>query len=206
MSATLVLDNIVSRQVIRDRKERGIDGPDEVWDGVYVMSPEASLDHQDLAGQFIAILSEVVKKRGFGRVQPGANVSDRRTNWKRNYRVPDIVVVLKDGRAVDCNTHWFGGPDFLIEIESPDDDIDKKLAFYSKIAVRELLIIDRDTRALRLFRYSIKEMSLVAQSGPVRAGWIFSTVLPLAFRWRSNRPKPRIHIKRTDGKSGHWVV
>jgi Uma2 family endonuclease len=206
MSVTLVLDSSVSRQLIRDRKARGIDGLDEVWDGVYVMSPEANLDHQDLAGQFISILSEVVKKPGLGRVQPGANLSDRRTNWKRNYRVPDVVVVLKGGRAVDCDTHWFGGPDFLIEIESPDDDIDSKLPFYAKIGVRELLIVDRDTRALRLFQHSNGAMSLVAQSGPRKAGWISSTVLALAFRWRANRSKPHIDVKRTDGKTGNWVA
>src|SRR5262245_56749749 len=206
MSATLVLDSSVSRQLIRDRKQKGNDRLDEVWDGVYVMSPEANLDHQDLAGEFIAILSEVVKKPGLGRVQPGANVSDRRTNWKRNYRVPDVVVVLNAGRAVDCNTHWFGGPDFLVEIESPDDDIEKKLPFYSKVRVRELLVVDRDTRALRLFRYSDGAMILAGQSGPGKSGWLTSSIRPLTVRWRANRSKPHIDVKRTDGKAGHWLA
>jgi Uma2 family endonuclease len=170
------------------------------------MSPEANLEHQDMAGEFTAIFNDVVKKPGLGRVQPGANVSDRRTNWKRNYRVPDVVVVLQGGCAVDCDTHWFGGPDFLIEIESPDDDIQKKLPFYSKIRVRELLIVDRDTRALRLFRLTGDTMLLVGQSGPGKLAWLQSTVLPLSFRWRANRSKPHIEVKRTDGKSGNWAV
>lgn len=206
MSATLVLDSAVSRQLIRDRKEKGIDGFDEVWEGVYVMSPEANLEHQDLAMDFANIFSEVVKKPGLGRVHAGANVSDRRTNWRRTYRVPDVLVVLHGGRAVDCDTHWFGGPDFLVEIESPDDDIEKKLPFYSKIGVRELLIVDRDTRALRLFRLNEGTLVLTGQSEPGKSVWLHSDVLPLAFRWRANRSKPHIEMKRTDGSTGHWVV
>jgi Uma2 family endonuclease len=206
MSGTLVLDSGVGRQLIRERKEKGIDGHDEVWEGVYVMSPLASLEHQDLAIDFANILSEVVKKPGLGRVHAGANVSDRRTNWKKNYRVPDIVVVLTGGRAVDCDTHWFGGPDFLMEIESPDDDIEKKIPFYSKIGVRELLIIDRDTRALRLFRLAEGTLVLVGQSESGKAIWLQSLVLPLAFRYRANHSKPHVEVKRSDGKTGNWVV
>ena len=206
MSATLVLDPDVSRQLVRERKETGIDRYDEVWEGVYVMSPLASLSHQELVDDFCGIFREVVKKPGLGRVQPGANVSDRRIHWKRNYRVPDVVVVLNDGRAVDCDTHWFGGPDFLVEIESPDDDIEKKVPFYLKIGVRELLIVDRDTRALRLFRLTDGKLKLAGVSEPGKSVWLTSEVFPLAFRWRANRSKPHIEVKRTDGRGGHWII
>ena len=206
MSATLVLDSGVSRQLVRERKENGIDLYDEVWEGVYVMSPLANLVHQELVDDFCNVFRDVVKKPGLGRVQPGANVSDRRANWKRNYRIPDVVVVLSGGRAVDCDTHWFGGPDFLVEIESPDDDIEKKLPFYSKVGVRELLIVDRDMRALRLFRLTDGNLALVGRSEPGKAVWLTSAVLPLAFRWRGNRSVPYIEVNRTDGTAGHWVV
>ena len=206
MSAMLVLDSGVSRQIVRERKESGIDRYDEVWEGVYVMSPLANLTHQELVDDFCNVFRDVVKKPGLGRVQPGANVSDRRANWKRNYRISDVVVVLSGGRAVDCDTHWFGGPDFLVEIESPDDDIEKKLPFYSKVGVRELLIVDRDTRVLRLFRLTDGNLTLVGQSEPGKAVWLATTVLPLAFRWRANRSKLHIEVKRTDGTAGHWVV
>ncbi len=206
MSATLVLDSGVSRQLVRERKEKGIDGHDEVWEGIYVMSPEANLEHQDLAMDFANIFSEVVKKAGLGRVHAGANVSDRRTNWKKNYRVPDVVVVLHGGRAEDCDTHWLGGPDFLVEIEGPDDDIEKKLPFYSKVGVRELLIVDRDARSLRLLRQAGGTLVLAGHSELGTAAWLASEVLPLAFRRRANRSKPHIEVKRTDGKSGHWII
>ena len=202
----IVLDRQISRQLIRQRQRLGIDLYDEVWDGVYVMAPLANLQHQDLDEDFVAILHEVVKKPNLGRVQPGANVSDRRTNWKRNYRVPDVVVVLHGGRAIDCNTHWFGGPDFLVEIESPEDEIEQKIPFYSKIRVRELLVVGRDSRALRLYRLVEDHLVLVGESSQGKNGWLKSEVLPLMFRWRSGRSGPRTEVKRTDSRPGQWMI
>src|SRR5262249_59323091 len=102
--------------------------------------------------------------RGGGEVYPGANVSDRRKNWKENYRAPDVVVVLPKSRAVHCGTYLFGGPDFLVEIESPGDDTEEKVPFYGKIGVRELLIVHRDRRTLRLLRHDGRELVLVKPS------------------------------------------
>lgn len=203
---TLVLDTQITRQLIRQRKKLGNDLYDEVWDGVHVMAPMANLQHQDSAGDFAAIFYEVVRKPGLGRVHAGANVSDRRLNWKRNYRVPDVVVVLHGGRAVDCDTHWFGGPDFLVEIESPEDDIAKKVPFYSKIGVRELLVVGRDSRALRLFRLVDGRLVLVGESSHGKNGWLKSDVLPLTFRWRAGRAGSRTEVKRTDGRPGQWMI
>src|SRR5215831_2995770 len=89
-----------------------------------------------------------------GQVFPGANVSDRRVGWKRKFRGPDVVVVLSGSRAVDCKTHWMGGPDFLIEVQTPGDQTEEKIPFYSEIGVQELLIVHRDTRQLRLYRHN----------------------------------------------------
>jgi Uma2 family endonuclease len=117
-----------------------------------------------------------------------------------------VVVALHGGRSVDCGTHWFGGPDFLVEIESPEDDIPMKIPFYSKIGVRELLVMDRDTHAIRLFRLTSSELKLAGRSGPGQPAWLRSEVLPLAFRWRANRTRPHVEAKRTDGRTGHWTV
>src|SRR5262249_23087002 len=146
------------------RQVRGVDTYDEVWEGVYVVPPLANLHHQDFTGDLYDIFHGVVRSEKRGRVQPGANVSDRRTDWETSFRVPDIVIVLNDGRAVDCGTHWFGGPDFLVEVESPGDETDLKIPFYSQIKVRELLIIHRDTRLLRLFRHDGQQLVQVEPS------------------------------------------
>ncbi len=120
--------------------------------------------------------------------------------------MPDVLVVLNNGRAVDCGTHFFGGPDFVVEVQSPGDDTEEKVPFYGKIGVRELLIIHRDKRTLRLLRLRGEEL-VGAQPTPLGGkDWLVSEVLPLAFRRTLRKGVARTQVRRTDGKPGGWVV
>lgn len=92
--ATLILDEELAHELQAERAERGIDGRDEVWDGVYVVTPIANDEHQDLVGWFTMALLHGISIPGKGLVRPGVNVSDRRKNWKQNFRCPDVVVFL----------------------------------------------------------------------------------------------------------------
>jgi Uma2 family endonuclease len=123
-----------------------------------------------------------------------------------NYRCPDVVVVLKEGRAIDCGTHWMGGPDFLVEVESPEDQINRKIPFYSKLQVRELMIVHGTTRHLQLYRHDGQQLVAVEPSDFKGAKWLISQVLPLVFRRRLVRKKPLTEIQRTDGVPGNWTV
>lgn len=204
MATALILDGEITDQIIRDREQRGINQFDEVWEGVYVVSPLADLEHQYISGILTSILVEVVQVPGLGRVYPGANVSDREHDWKDNFRVPDVVVVLRNGKARDCGTHFCGGPDFLIEILSDDDKSYDKLEFYAAIGVRELLVVDPDTRRVELFRLSGGKLSLVGRSSQDAPRPISSSVVPLTFQWVAGATRPTIAVERTDGKSGSW--
>jgi hypothetical protein len=201
-----IRDPHLARLWIEDRQRRGIDQYDEVWEGVYVVPPLANNPHQDLVCAFSAIFYQVLGIPGKGRVLPGANVSDRREDWQQNFRAPDVVVVLKEGRAVDCGTHWLGGPDFLVEIESPRDETEAKIPFYSSLHVREVLIVHRDTRHLRLLRHDGQSLALAGQSEESSRKWIRSEVIPFAFRWKATRDGPRTELKRTDGQRQTWTV
>ena len=183
MKQVLVLNHAVADEIIRDRQKKGIDGHDEVWDGVYIVSPFASNPHQTIVTRLTHILCSVIEDEGRGVVHAGANVSDRRgREWKNSHRTPDAVVVLNGGRAVDRGTHWFGGPDFLIEVQSPGDETDLKIPFYARIGVRELLVVHRDTRRLRLFRPRRTEPSRCLRPG--------SAPSP-SWRARACAPRPR---------------
>jgi Uma2 family endonuclease len=206
MDTVRILDVNMAFGLIQDRQTRGIDLFDEVWEGVYVVPPLANLPHQDLVADLTGIMYQAINMEDRGKVQAGANVSDRRIGWEHNFRAPDVVVVLKNSRAVNCETHWLGGPDFLIEIQSPGDETELKIPFYSQIQVRELLIIHRDSRHLRLFRHDGQQLVLV-QPSPYQAGkWLVSEVVPFAFRPKVVRRKPRTQVHRTDGQPGSWTV
>jgi Uma2 family endonuclease len=202
----LIRDAGLCDDLIRERKRKGLDLYDEVWDGVYVMPSMPSLAHQKLVHQLDVILDSVVFRPALGEIYPGANISDRGSAWKGNYRIPDLVVVLKGSPAVHHKNHIQGGPDFLVEIESPGDDTEEKVPFYGEIGIRELLIIHRDKRMLRLLRLEKGELVLVKPSSFEGKEWLVSAVLPLAFRRGGRKGVPVTHVRRTDGESGAWVV
>jgi hypothetical protein len=83
-----ILDKDVVTELVRHRRKLGIDQKDEVWDGVYVIMPEPTIDHQRLVKRLTAILITVVDDEGLGEVFPGTNVSDRRRGWDKNFRAP----------------------------------------------------------------------------------------------------------------------
>ena len=201
-----VLDKEVVEEIVRDRKKRGIDQKDEVWNGVYVVMPEPTIEHQRLVKRLTSVLIRVVDEEERGEVFPGTNVSNRRRGWEKNYRAPDIVVVLHNSRAEDCATHWLGGPDLLIEVESPDDETDAKIPFYGDIGVRELLIVHRDTRQLRLYRNDGTSLAPVEPNARSGKEWLVSEVVPLALsRAAVKGQRPKIEVRRTD-RPGKWVI
>src|SRR5205807_1914287 len=106
------------------------DRRDEVWDGVYIVSPLPNVEHQRLAAQLWSVLDAVVEPTGMGIAINGVNVSDREEGWVHNYREPDIAIFLNDNPARDCGTHYVGGPDFVVEILSPHDLAREKRPFY----------------------------------------------------------------------------
>lgn len=198
-----ILDRSIGNGVIRERRRLGIDSHDEVWDGVYVVSPFASNPHQTIVTRLVRILGIVVEDSGRGIALAGANVSDHQgQEWKKSHRTPDVVVVLNGGRAVDCGTHWYGGPDFLVEVQSPGDKTNAKIPFYAALGVRELLIVQRDSRQLRLYRRDRAGFDPVEPDGK---RWLTGAVVPLSFRRATTGRKSRTEVRRTDGTAGRWV-
>jgi Uma2 family endonuclease len=150
--STLVTDPALSARLIAQRRARGADHHDEIWEGVYIMTPLPNNEHQELVAHLTAALVEVVDNERLGTTYPGVNLTDREEHWEDNYRCPDVVVFLHGNAAQDCGTHWRGGPDLVIEIVSPYDRTREKLDFYEAVGARELLIIDRDPWQLDLLR------------------------------------------------------
>jgi Uma2 family endonuclease len=181
----LVCDPVEVASLIQRRRDSGAARYDEVWEGLYVMSPMPNLEHQWLVGRLVSILSNVITDAGLGAVYPGANVSDRIQGWEDNYRCPDVVVVLNESRARcrDMGPMLVGGPDCVIEVRSPDDKSFEKLEFYESIGVQELLIIERDSKAIRGFHYVADRLLEVDPHD----GWVENLTTGLRFRTQSDR-------------------
>jgi Uma2 family endonuclease len=202
--AIMVLDSDIETQILAARLGSDGDQYDEVWEGVYIVTPLPNNDHQVLVGEFTSILGETVKRLRMGQVLPGVNLSDRNQGWKDNYREPDVAVFLCGGRAIDRGTHWQGAADFLVEIISPGERTRDKIPFYSSIGVVELLIVDRDPWSLELYRHETDQLSKVGQSTPAAPDVLESRTVGLRFQLLPGEPRPQ--IRATHPASGReWV-
>ncbi len=201
----LVTDADLKRKLLRRRRERGADHHDEVWNGVYIMSPLANNEHQRFVGLLFFALQDALGSDPSIEVRPGVNVSDRDEEWEKNYRVPDVVLRLPGSVAQDRGEYWLGGPDFLIEVASRGDRSRKKRPFYAKIGVREMMVVDRRPWAIELYRLADGELKLVGKSTLDESIQVASEVVPLGFRLIEEGGKPRIEVvHREDGR--RWLV
>ena len=196
----VILDPADESRIIARRRELEHDRFDEVWEGIYLMSPLANNEHQQIVGRLTFCFEITMSQVGLGVVQPGANVSDRAGDWEHNYRCPDVVVYLNSTTAMDHNTHWQGGPDFAVEVVSRYDRSRHKFDFYAKVNTRELLIVDRYPWALELYRLSAAgTLDLVGRSTLDDPQILMSEVLPLSFQLRPGAKRPTITIAHSDG-------
>jgi Uma2 family endonuclease len=203
--AALIQDIDLSRRLIAERKRLGHDRFDEVWEGVYVMNPLANWEHQVLVSALIGCLRSVISDPRLGEVLPGVNVSDREQGWETNFRCPDVAVFLNDTKAVNCGTFAFGGPDFAVEIVSPNDRSREKLDFYAKVGTRELLIVDRKPWALELYRLQGETLTRAGKSTLTKRDWLTSQIVPLKFRLVAGKSRPEIEaVHRPTRKK--WLI
>lgn len=192
-----VLDQRAAEKVIEKRRQRGARTGEEVWDGEIFIVPDANLEHHDIGYWFgldFGILY-LLPNPG-GRAQAMPNVSDRVEGWTENFRNPDFTFFSAETEAEDQGTHWFGGPDFLLEILSPGDKAREKLPFYSKIGTREVLILDRDPWQLELYQLRRGKLKLVGRAEPA-GGEVKSAVVPLAFSLVPGNPRPKVRMRQT---------
>ena len=193
----LATDELAER--VRAVAESENNNHDEVWDGVSLVSPLANNEYQEVVTNLGTIFNVLFGWTGLAHIMAGANVSDREDQWEHNFRCPDVVVYLKGTTARNLGTHWQGGPDFAVEVVSPNDRSRQKFDFYAKVGTRELLIVDRDPWILELYRLQEGDLKLVARSNLDRPDLLISEVLPLTFRLVEGDPRPGIEITHSDG-------
>jgi Uma2 family endonuclease len=196
----LVLDAQAEAEYIAERRAKGLDRYDEVWDGVYVMSPLANNEHQRLATRLASIMDIVIGMELEGTALCGCNVSDQDDEWTHNYRCPDVAVFLAETKAADRGPYWQGGPDFAVEVTSPGDRTWEKLDFYAKVGVRELVVVER--KPWELIFLSLEDGKMIEKSRvALNADKEFSSaIVPFSFRLIMRANRPTIEVKHVDGR------
>jgi Uma2 family endonuclease len=202
--STLVIDPKYDAQMqalIEERRRIGIDRYDEVWEGTYVMAAAPNNEHQYLVMKLAFALEFVLGSADLAHVCPGVNVSDREEDWEDNYRIPDVAVFLRDTKARNCGTFWLGGPDFAIEITSPRDRSHEKLPFYAEVGVREVLIVNRTTWQLELYRRVADELQLAATATVENGVALIPATVPLTYSLAAGLERPQIIVQDSTAKN-----
>jgi Uma2 family endonuclease len=203
--AVFITDPTLEERFIEGRKACGSDRWDEVWEGVYIVTPLPNNEHQRIVGRIVGILDEVVSDSGLGEVYPGVNLSGMEGDWEHDFRGPDVAVFLKTGKAVDCGTHWRGAADFLVEIISPGDRTREKIPFYDRIGVVELFLIDREPWALELYQRREGRLQLVGKSTLEKSEVLTSSSLPLSFQLMPGEARPQIEVVQVSSRL-RWMI
>jgi Uma2 family endonuclease len=131
---------------LEDRRAKGLDGRDEVWDGVLHMVPPGTFTHHHMAFELAVALRPIAAARdlvangdGLGLFAPRGDIE--------NYRVPDISLV----RAEHISERGLESAELVIEVRSPNDESYKKLPFYARVGVKEVWIVEPKTRTVEIF-------------------------------------------------------
>src|ERR1022692_1436078 len=130
----VVLDPLpVEIESLLERRRRlGLDGCDEIWDGVLHVNPSPHGRHHRIQQQLAELLGPLALAAGLIPAMGDFNIGD-----EDNYRIPDGGLHRP-------------GPDELfyptvalaVEIVSPGDETWKNLPFYAAREVDEVLIVD----------------------------------------------------------------
>jgi hypothetical protein len=141
MTVVVVGHNEEIDALIERRRALGLDGSDEVWEGVYHMAPHANRGHADLASQLGYHLYSRVKQAGY-RLLAEFNLGD----GPNNFRVPDFGVTAERSSQLYAPTALMVG-----EIRSPDDETYAKFPFYAACEVGEIVVVDPADRSVLAF-------------------------------------------------------
>jgi Uma2 family endonuclease len=161
---------MIHEQLLEERRRMGLDKRDEVWAGVLHMVPPPASRHQLVSRDLLLVLLPIAKRLGLEACFEIGVFNPRVKRNDRDFRVPDLVLVsphLLSKRGVE------GKATLVVEILSPGDESRDKLPFYARMGVREVWLIDPDTRAIEVYALRDGKLSAVR----VREGVLTSTVL-----------------------------
>ena len=127
--------------LIDKRRELGLDGHDEVWDGVYVMAPFAAGGHGRLKSQLVRHIDVRAEAAG---LTPGDSFNLGEAN---DFRVPDAGYHWTFRQRV-----YYDTAAIVLEVLSPDEDPESKLSFYAAHHVQEVLVADPRGHTLRCWQ------------------------------------------------------
>jgi len=164
------------KKTVKDYEALPEGSPYQLIEGELVMSPAPAPDHQRTSIRLSTKLFNLLSKNKKGEVlySPVDVYLDEENAYQ-----PDIVVILKDGKAEVTERGVEGPPDIVIEILSPSTayyDLTEKKEVYERVGVREYWIVDPKRKAIEVYKNTEKGFELYSKAKGT--GKVKSFVLP----------------------------
>lgn len=151
--------------MLDERSRLGLDGRDEMWDGVLHMVPAPGGWHQRLSSKFLIVVGPQAEHRGLiPMMETGLYRADN------DWRVPDQLYCLPE----QFSDRGAEGAELVVEYRSPRDETYQKMDFYAAVGVREMIVIHPDDRRVELY---VREDSRLIPARPDAEGGFRSEVL-----------------------------
>ena len=164
----------VDEEELARRRCIGIDRFDEMWEGVLHMAPAPAYEHQRIVMALARFLGALCERKGRGILALGINVFNE-ASAVADYRIPDFTFVTSVRQHLLApDGIRGGGPDAVIEVRSPEDETYEKLPFFAGLGVREVIVVQRDTKVPEIYRLAGSQYVAVARD---EQGWLQSEVL-----------------------------
>ena len=128
--------------LIQRRQALGQDRFDEVWEGVYHMTPGPSGPHAYLLHRLDVLLDPHARRAGLVGAT-GFNLG----SGPDDYRVPDSGYL----RAIPTEV-WLSSATIVVEILSLGDETYEKFDFYAVHGVEEIFVVDPAKRLVEMWR------------------------------------------------------
>jgi len=103
----------------------------EIVNGVLIMAPTPTPEHQDIVGEIFSALRTHIKLAGLGRVFMAPIDVDL---GPKNVYQPDLVVILNAHLDRVTEKKIIGAPDLVVEVASPSTAAYDRLTKYEKYA------------------------------------------------------------------------
>lgn len=133
----------VPPEMLEERRRLGLDGRDEMWDGVVHVVPPAGDAQQEVQADLFHTLYPLARRRGLvPRFETGLYRDSA------DYKVPDQLFCRPDQRS----ERGAEGAELVVEVRSLGDETLDKIDWYAALGVREMLIIHPEGRRFELLR------------------------------------------------------
>ena len=138
----------------------------ELVDGELVVSPAASIRHQDICGRLADHLGRFVKQQRLGRLfsHPVHVILDEHVHYE-----PDLCFVRGDRAGIIEELYINGPPDLAIEVISESNrshDTVVKFNDYQRYGVKEYWLVDPRENHIRVFTLEESAYQLLAVFAP----------------------------------------